>query len=221
MEVSPVEEIIRKHTNSIISGNIRPPQGSCPRCFELPDTYKLHECRKRSFRFTIGCFVRIVLSLLIRWKCPICGHTFTEYPAFALPYKRYVLMDIERLSADYLENEKSYQQTVSYEDGAIGYEQKDGNIDGRQLSPSTLWRWLGFLGSMNNTLTGALNLIRQKSPDSSIFRQLLPLSRGKYRTQNRKIILQNAWKLLQANQIFQHLFADKIFPRYEIGCARL
>jgi hypothetical protein len=221
MEVSPVEEIIRKHTDSIISGNIRPPLGSCPRCFESPDTYKLHECRKRSFHFIIGSFVRIVLSLLIRWKCPICGHTFTEYPAFASPYKRYVLMDIERLSEDYLENEKTYQQMVSCEDGAIGYEQKDGKIDDRQLSPSTPWRWLDFLGTMNNTLTGALNLIRQKSPDSYLFRQLLPLSRGKYRTQNRKIILQSAWKLLQANQIFQRLFADKIFPRYEIGYARL
>jgi len=221
MEVTLVEEIIQRHTDSITSGNIKPPRGSCPKCFETPNTYKLHECRKRRFRFIVGCFVRIALSLLVRWKCPICGRTFTEYPAFALPYKRYVLMDIEGLCEDYLENEKSYQETVSCEDGAIGYEEKVGKVDERQLSPSTPWRWLDLLGSMNNTLTGALNLIRQKAPDSYIFRQLLPLSRCKYRTQKRKIILQNAWKLLQANQIFQHLFGDKIFPRYEIARTRI
>ncbi len=221
MKVTPVEEIIQRHTDSIISGNIKPPQGSCPKCFETPNTYKLHECRKRKFRFIVGCFVRIVLSLLVRWECPICGRTFTEYPAFALPYKRYVLMDIELLCEDYLENEKSYQETVSCEDEVIGYEEKAGKVDERQLSPSTPWRWLGFLGSMKNTLTEALNLIRQKAPDSYIFRELFPIFPGKYRTLKRKLLLQNAWKLLQANQIFQHLFGEKIFPRYEIARTRI
>jgi hypothetical protein len=221
MEVSPVEEVIRKHTDSITSGRIQSPRGSCPKCSESPDTYKLHECRKRSFRFIFGCFVRKVISLLARWKCPICGHTFTEYPEFALPYKRYVVMDIDRLGENYLENSHSYQDTVSCEEGAIGYEQEDGEIDERQLSPSTPWRWLSFLGSMNNLLTVVLNLIRQKAADSYIFRGLLPLFQGKYRSRDRKTILQNAWKLLQANPIFQHLFADTIFPRYATGYAQL
>lgn len=222
MEVtSTIEEMIGRYTDSIISGNIQPPRGSCPKCFEIPNTYKLHESRKRSFRFIAGCFVHKVISLLVRWKCPICDRTFTEYPAFALPYKRYVLMDIEVLCEDYLKNEKSYQQVVSCEDGAIGYEGKNDKIDERQLSASTPWRWLGLLGSMNNTLTGALNLIRQKAANSYIFRELFPIFSGKYHTQKRKLLLQNAWKLLQANQIFQHLFGDKIFPRYEIARTRI
>lgn len=221
MGVSQIEEIIQKHTDSIISGKIRPPQGSCPHCFETPDTFKLHESRKRGFRFIAGCFVRIVISLLVRWKCSICGRTFTEYPAFALAYKRYVLMDIERLSEDYLENDKSYQQTVSCEGEPIGYEEKDGKIDERQLSASTPWRWLTFLGSMNNTLTEGLNLIEQRGSQSTIFRQLFPLWPGKYRTDERKLLLQNAWKLLQANRVFEHLFGHKIFPRYAIARARI
>jgi len=130
-------------------------------------------------------------------------------------------MNIEVLCEDYLENEQSYQETVSCEDGAIGYEEKVGKVDERQLSPSTPWRWLGFLGSMNNTLTEALNLIRQKAPDSYIFRELFPIFSGKYRTRKRKLLLQNAWKLLQADQIFQHLFGEKIFPRYEIARTRI
>lgn len=216
-----IEEMIRKHTDAVISGNIRSPQRSCPHCFETLDTFKLHESRKRGFRFIAGCFVRIIISLLIRWKCPICGRTFTEYPAFALPYKRYVLMDIERLSEDYLEDEKSYQQTVSHEGEAIGYEERDGKIDERQLSASTPWRWLGFLGSMNNTLTEVLNLIEQKAPQSSIFRQLLPLWPGKYRSEKRKLLLQSAWKLLQAKRLFERLFGHQIFPGYEIAPARI
>ena len=130
-------------------------------------------------------------------------------------------MDIEHLSEDYLKDDKSYQQTVSCEGEAIGYEESDGKIDERQLSASTPWRWLTFLGSMNNTLTEGLNLIEQKAPQSAIFRQLFPLWPGKYRTQERKLLLQNAWKLLQANRIFEHLFGYKIFPGYEIARVRI
>jgi hypothetical protein len=221
MGMSMVEEIICKHTNAVISGNIQSPHGSCPRCFETPGRFRLHERRERGFRFIVGSFVRIIISLLVRWKCPICGRTFTEYPDFALPYKRYVLMDIERLSEDYLENEKSYQQGVSCEGEAIGYEERDGKIDERQLSASTLWRWVGSVGLMDNVLTEGLNLIRQKDPDSYLFRGLLALWPGKYRSEERKVLLQSAWKLLQANRIFKQLFGHQIFPRYAIRYARL
>lgn len=221
MGVPLIEEIIGKHTASILSASIQSPQRSCPHCFETPGIFKLHESRKRGFRFIVGRFVRIVISLLIRWKCPICGRTFTEYPGFALPYKRYVLMDIEGLSEDYLENEKTCQQTVSCEGEAIGYEERDGKIDERQLSASTPWRWLGFLGSMKKTLTETLNLIEQKAAQSSIFRQLFPLWPGKYRSDQRKVLLQSAWKLLQANRLFKNLFGYQIFPGNEIAPTRI
>lgn len=164
MGVSLIEELIGKHTDSILSASIQSPQRSCPHCFEISDTFKLHESRKRGFRFIVGGFVRIIISLLVRWKCPICGRTFTAYPDFALPYKRYVLMDIEGLSEDYLENEKTYQQTVSCEGEAIGYEERDGKIDERQLSASTPFKMAWFSGWNEQDVNRNAESDRTESP---------------------------------------------------------
>ena len=37
--VTKIEEIIKKHTDSILSGQFSPPEGPCIKCFENPDTY--------------------------------------------------------------------------------------------------------------------------------------------------------------------------------------
>jgi hypothetical protein len=39
---SKIEEIIKKHTDSIVSGDFSPPEGPCPKCLENPETFKLH-----------------------------------------------------------------------------------------------------------------------------------------------------------------------------------
>jgi len=52
-----VEISIQQHTDSIIFGNIPKPKECCPRCFSKPEIFKLHECRKRAFRYIAGNFV--------------------------------------------------------------------------------------------------------------------------------------------------------------------
>jgi hypothetical protein len=83
----PVEISIQQHLDDIISGKIPEPKECCPRCFSNPGTFKLHECRKRAFRYIAGNFVKVLITLLARWKCLECGKTFTIYPPFAAPYK--------------------------------------------------------------------------------------------------------------------------------------
>jgi hypothetical protein len=201
--VSPIEKIIRKHTNAVISGKTITPQGPCPRCFEKPETFKEHDCRDRSFRFIVGNFVQVIFSLLLRWKCPICDKTFTDYPFFALPHKRYTLMDIERLCKDYIENEKqTYLKAASHDGMRIGYQGSDSKDEDRLLEPSTLWRWIGYLGAMKKTINQALHLLTQKASSSSILPQKPPIPQGKYRSAHRKSILQNARTLLRACQEF-------------------
>ena len=43
---SKIEEIIKKHTDAIVSGNFSPPEGPCPKCLENPEHFTLHECKK-------------------------------------------------------------------------------------------------------------------------------------------------------------------------------
>ncbi len=217
--VSEIEKIIRQHTDSVISGKIAIPQAPCPRCSEQPGTFIRHERRVRFFRFIVGSFVHVIKSLLVRWRCPICGKTFTDYPAFALPHKRYVLMDMERLCKEYVEDEqRTYRKTVWHQNMRIGYQGSDDDIDERFLEHSTPWRWISSLGSMKKTLNQALHLISQKDPQSSMFREVFPVYPCKYRSLQRKNILQNTRCLLRAGEKFQRLFGQKIFPHLATAC---
>lgn len=211
--VSAAGRIIQQHTDSVISGKIVTPQGPCPRCCEQTQIFIRHERRVRFFRYIVGNFVRVIKSLLVRWRCPICGKTFTDYPPFALPHKRYVLMDVERLSREYVEGEQqTYCKVVSHDDASIGYWQGDGKPVHHFLERSTPWRWISFLGSMIKTLNQALHLISQKDPQSPIFREVFPVYPCKHRSLQRKNILHNTRRLLRACQEFQRLFGHKIFP---------
>lgn len=140
-----VEISIQQHTESIISGDIPKPQKCCPGCFSKPEIFKLHECRKRAFRCVAGNFVKVLITFLPRWKCTNCGKTFTSYPAFAVPYKRYTINDILNFKNILIENDQqSLNKAVTHKGSPIGYkEENEKNVD-HFLAPSTLWRWLHY-----------------------------------------------------------------------------
>ena len=153
MEIT-IQDTIRQYTDTIISGKIPAPTGCCPRCFQQPKTFKLHECRKRSFRYIIGNYVKVLMTLLPRWRCSSCGKTFTVYPPFASPHKRYILDDIKRLSKKYIKDEKqTYSAAVTHDNAPIGYEENDKYVD-HFLSSSTLWRWIHWLGTIKTFKKG-------------------------------------------------------------------
>jgi len=197
-----IESLIQRHTDSIVAGNISAPAGLCPQCSKKPETYKLHECRKRFFRYVVENFVKIALTLLARWKCPICQETFTEYPEFALPHKRYVKADIKRFSKKYIKDEQqTYATAVKHDDGTIGYQQNNNEPVERLLNPATPWRWIGWFGSIANTPLKEL-------PELQSF-QVYP---AKYKSLRRKKILQAARALLDLPDYLN----DTIFPRFAI-----
>ena len=141
-----IEAAIQRHTDAVISGKIPVPQKRCPHCL-TKDNFRLHECRRRSFRYIIGSTVKVTLTLLPRWKCEVCQKTFTAYPPFAVPHKRFVLSDIEKLCQRYLKDrQETYYSTVSNEGSPIGYDEGTDSEVNHFLAPSTLWRWISWLG---------------------------------------------------------------------------
>jgi len=213
----PIKLIIEAHTASVLSGNIPFPEGPCPKCHKTHGFFKIHEYRKRSFRYIVSSFVHKCISFLVRFKCSICNSTFTDYPSFAIPHKHYVIDDIERLSQIYTQKQSAtYRNTVNHENMPIGYHSEDNTIDERQLSHSSLWRWISFFGKMNQHLSNTLDLIRQKAPETHIFREnmLYPLPTHKYRSQHRKIILQTAQLLILTRESFESFFGKSSFPRF-------
>ena len=210
----PLLQVIHDHTHAVRSGRVRCELEICPRCSQAPDVFKIHERRKRTFRVVVERLVHCVSSLLVRWKCGLCKQTFSECPAFALPYKRYVREVVLDFGRFYLNDDStSYRKAVRVEGLPVFYDgEPDGVVDERVLSASTLQRWLGFLGRLEHTLRSALRLIRSASPRCDLFRRAQPVVSWKYRSLERRRRLQVGLSLMVAEASFQSLFATSIFP---------
>jgi len=205
-------EKIEVHKQQALSKRVPEDLKTCPHCHESP-FFKAHDLRSRKFLAIIDLIVYRIDSFLGRWKCPACGKSFTYYPDFALPFKRYVKESVVKLAEEYLENEQtSYQQTVD----PIAYDREPDENE-PCLEKPTLWRWVGWLGSLEENLSNALHLIRQKSPSHGIFRQMNLVSPRKYRSDKRKEILNLAVRFLRTEREFKEIFKISIFPRFATG----
>ena len=159
-----------------------------------------------------------------RWPCPgscvggacAAGSGSPITRPFALPRKRFVKQPVLEKASEYLGTDHSYRKTVVDEGMPIMYDDRIRTDKRRPvgLAPSTVWRWLSWLGGMPNTLRAAWGLIRQKEPNSTLHRQPWALSPKKYRSERRQHTLQEAMKLLAADRVGEELFGAGIFPRF-------
>lgn len=210
---------IAAHTQAVEHGAAQCTVTCCPQCGQ-PGSFKYHATRKRQFLVIVDRLVRRMVSALTRWKCPCCRKTFTLYPAFALPHKRYVRQDICRLGGRYVEEDGvSYRKTVQVGSMPVCYAAADGSIDDRVLWPSTLHRWVGFLGDLKNTLQQAWRLIRARSPTSDVFRQAIPVPCWKYRSAERREVLHICGRLLRTDRLYHRLFDVSIFTHLATRCS--
>lgn len=174
--------------------------------------------RSRIILLVALSIVEHVQTYLTRWKCTFCLRTFTLYPEFAQPHKRYALPSIQERCAAYVEDKaRTYAQSVSEGGLPIMYEDSDS---GKQLWPSTVWRWISALGGFAETTRQALHLIQQKSPSTGLFRELgaWRIGERKYRSKARKHALERCLSLLAACQVYGRLFGSAVFPELATAC---
>ncbi|MBT8331416.1 MAG: hypothetical protein KJP06_03710 [Deltaproteobacteria bacterium] len=148
---------------------------------------------------------------MVRFKCPGCGKTFTNYPDFAIPHKHYTRPSITGFSARYLNCEDiTYRQAVMVDGSVPGYPQNDAT-----LAPSTIHRWITTLGRFTQTCRTALILLLQENPVSSICRDLarIIVPQRKYKTNQRKKQLINCQQLMVVEAFFQATFKTSIFTK--------
>lgn len=188
----------------------------CPNCKKKPVRLKVKELKSRLFLVIVGSYVKKIWTCLLRLICPLCNVSFTYYPEFALPYKRYVKDEVLRLSLNYVEDDRAtYRKVVKEGESAIGYDSEGAKIDERQLEGSTVWRWLSYLGSLKELLEKALDLIRQKAPSSKIFRESIhPIHGRKYESDDRRAVLGFALRLIKGQEEFKRVFFRSIFPDF-------
>ena len=189
----------------------------CPRCSVESEFFKIHAYRERRFLIIIEMLIKAAYCSLVRFRCPGCDKTFTNYPDFAIPHKHYTRPSVTGFSANYVESdEMTYQQAVMVDNSAPGYPQNDAT-----LAPSTIHRWITTLSRFTKTCRTALILLLQENPVSSICRDLarLIISPRKYKTNQRKKQLINCRQLVIIEAFFQATFKTSIFTKLATRCA--
>ncbi len=207
----PSPEDIENYSKKVGKGKIAPTIPKCPVCNIPSEEFKRHDVRKRQFFIPVQQIIQIVYCLLVRWRCPGCKKRIPQYPDFALPYKRYTLQTTLEYSAQYVENDSASYESVTRQH-TIGYQKYPD--DERQLSKSTIWRWVGTFGQMKNLSLRAHQLILQADPASFISRHLanLTVPARKHATNARKNLLIQCRKLLHLEAAYQNCFDISLFP---------
>ncbi len=213
--------VIQRYAEAVDERQVDPPLNCCPGCHEEPERFRRDGGRRRVFLVVLGRVVHRVLSALSRWRCPLCGHRFTLYPAFALPRKRYVKETLFELAGAYVKkDELSYRRAVEVERMPVFYAPRDdGSIDERSLAHSTLHRWHSLFFSLHETLQEAQRLVREKSATSDLFRRVFAPAPGKYRSEGRRAVLAATLRLLATEREYCSLFTRSIFPELATACA--
>jgi len=211
-------EAIKAHQQKVEKDKITPHNlPPCPRCRVDSSFFKIHAFRERRFLIIIELLIKAAYCSLVRFKCPGCGKTFTNYPDFAIPHKHYTRPSIMGFSANYVESDNmTYQQAVMVDSSVPGYPQNDAT-----LAPSTIHRWITTLGRFTQTCRTALILLLQENPVSSICRDLarLIIPQRKYKTNQRKKLLIGCRQLVIIEAFFQATFKTSIFTKLAMHCA--
>jgi transposase-like protein len=210
-DIKAYQEKVEK--DKITPDNLPP----CPRCNVESLFFKIHAYRERRFLLIIDMIIKAAYCSLVRYKCPGCGKTFTDYPDFAVPRKHYTRKSLMGFSANYLESDDmTYRQAVMVDNSAPGYPQSEST-----LSPSTIHRWIKTLGSFIRTCRKALTLVLQENPVLSICRDLalLTVPKRKYKTNTRRKHLINCRQLLIIEAFFQAAFKTSVFTKLATRCS--
>ena len=200
---SATKQDIDKYTQQVKKNEVLCNLPDCPYCKTSSKFFKRHELKERQFNIIENMLVLVVIGLLIRWKCPGCNKTFTQYPWFAVPYKRYTLPTIIDLCWQYLENSLlSYRKLV---ETLCPVQHKSGNM---LLQHSTIYQWITTLGSYSVIIRESQRLILEGNPRSSIVRVLSNFSvfGRKYRSSTRKTILINCKKINMHRECLHCIF---------------
>lgn len=121
-------------------------------------------------------------------------------------------------SQAYLGTDQSYRGCVRSAGRELVYDGPPDNPLVRRaaaLAPSTVWRWLSWLGDgLQGTFRRAQRLIYRREPRSTLHRQDWSVSSAKYRSDRRRQTLQWALQALVIRNVFQDLFGKAIFPNF-------
>jgi hypothetical protein len=191
------------------TANLPPKRKHCPCCFSEQATFKQHDCRTRELRYIASFWVKTFVLTLFRWKCCVCNETFTVYPQFLLPYKRFITPSMLLLCHNYLcQGEASYRDIAHPDKSQYAYQ----NNHSQEFSHVTIWNWFKGLFPFTKNIHKVIMLLFRADPNCSIHRELIPINSCKYRSEARKICLEQVEPVLRISQWKHHKINVSNFP---------
>lgn len=156
--------LIEDHSQNVRSRTVTCTATICRHCGfngagDPDNSFTLHGNRPRRFLVLVGLYVRKVVGLLARWRCPHCRRTFTDYPWFACPYKAYTLPQMTERAAEYVNDTAvSYRKGVCSANLPIFHadcppaksthqRQSDTEPSLATMAHTSLFRWVTTLGT--------------------------------------------------------------------------
>ena len=185
----------------------------------FPPSFAKHDCARRKFRLRVydptldEIVVEVIESWRVRFRCRHCRKTFTEYPPFALPHKRFVKQDVLAKALKYLSAEQEPKCRATYREAVwerrvpLSYAEDQ---EGHQFSHATVWRWLSWLGSLKDLRQWATQLIFQKDPQANLHWKPHPIANHKVRSEERRKTLEQAAMTLDIVDDFSRIIWGKL-----------
>ena len=150
------------------------------------------------------------------------------YKRFAAPWLIAKAKQYLNVTDDPLRKEQSkrparttYRSAVRHERQQIGYPVQQVEDHGNEasfhqpvISPSLLWRFLGWLGSLTLTLDKAREMILKHDPNSTCHRVFGSVDPFKARRDERMKTLESARQLLLIMPEWESCFGRPLFPRF-------
>jgi hypothetical protein len=204
---SPVVCAVRAYGEDVLHDRVQCSLRRCPRCGckrKEKFFFRRHAIRYRFLFIVVGRMIYRIKVSLIRWKCPACECTFTDYPSFAIPHKRYSFSQMRERARQYiLDNRVSYRKGVAtsalplfHANGNIACagmsEQEKQSEEIHTMAHSTLYHWVTTLGcsKYNSQDASCPTGYKNHNPEQPREPVAFVISPRKYRKRARKRVLE-------------------------------
>lgn len=191
-----IEQEIKRHEKEVMASVSKRYAACCRRC-KGNEGFQRHEIRRRTFY----CQLKngqpgAVRSWLVRWKCLNCTCTFTDYPPFALPYKRHIKPAIFEMVMKMCRDQKATYRSST--NGRAGH--------------SSLWRWFDWLSSLFVQGQACARFILSADPNSLLHRNDYFVPPYKSRSKSRATVLTIGFQVIDRFMAFERFVAEN-FPQ--------
>jgi hypothetical protein len=195
----------QRYKDRIEEDSARRPARQCGKCAYRH--FHRHQKRRRWFLVVVVHMVCPLCCLLYRWRCVNCGTTFTHLPSQCLAFKRYLRVEIEARAGAYVEtNPMTYRKVVKDRGAAVVYDDPIAEADAteaekqreavRELSPSTVHRWIGAIAARREQWQPVVKQTQRSGLGARL--SSIVIAPEKYRGEARKRVLEACGLLLRA-----------------------